>query len=189
MKNKWKLLLVAVIAIALVAVVVLLLGTTRTSYAANGESGVLFSDYFSSNAAKPDWKVGFNETLVSPGTVENSLQLSGSGLVPCAAMLDKALPNQFDLFFTMDTKERGGDSRDPGVFFCVDGDYNQRYQLLISDKKLVLRYNGTQEVAVKKAMLQNADRSYYLCDSSKRGQKYAFNICTTKDISAIIDET
>ena len=150
MKNKWKLLLVAVIAIALVAVVVLLLGTTRTSYAANGESGVLFSDYFSSNAAKPDWKVGFNETLVSPGTVADSLQLSGSGLVPCAAMLDKALPNQFDLFFTMDTKERGGDSRDPGVFFCVDGDYNQRYQLLISDKKLVLRYNGTQEVAVKK---------------------------------------
>ena len=49
--------------------------------------------------------------------------------------------------------------------------------------------SSEQEVAVKKAMLQNADRSYYLCDSSKRGQKYAFNICTTKDISAIIDET
>ena len=49
--------------------------------------------------------------------------------------------------------------------------------------------SSEQEVAVKKAMLQNADRSYYLCDSSKRGQKYAFNICTTKDISAILDET
>lgn len=49
--------------------------------------------------------------------------------------------------------------------------------------------SSEQEVAVKKAMLQNADRSYYLCDSSKRGQKYAFNICTTKDITAIIDET
>lgn len=49
--------------------------------------------------------------------------------------------------------------------------------------------SSEQEVAVKKAMLQNADRSYYLCDSSKRGQKYAFNICTMKDISAIIDET
>ena len=49
--------------------------------------------------------------------------------------------------------------------------------------------SSEQEVAMKKAMLQNADRSYYLCDSSKRGQKYAFNICTTKDISAIIDET
>lgn len=49
--------------------------------------------------------------------------------------------------------------------------------------------SSEQEAAVKKAMLQNADRSYYLCDSSKRGQKYAFNICTTKDITAIIDET
>ena len=49
--------------------------------------------------------------------------------------------------------------------------------------------SSEQEVAVKKAMLQNADRSYYLCDSSKRGQKYAFNICTAKDITAIIDET
>lgn len=49
--------------------------------------------------------------------------------------------------------------------------------------------SSEQEVAVKKAMLQNADRSYYLCDSSKRGQKYAFNICTTKGITAIIDET
>ena len=32
---------------------------------------------------------------------------------------------------TMDIRERGGDSRDPGVFFCVGGDYQQRYQLLL----------------------------------------------------------
>jgi len=45
------------------------------------------------------------------------------------------------------------------------------------------------EVVMKKAMLKNAERSYYLCDSSKRNQKYAFNICNVKDVTAIIDET
>ena len=54
--------------------------------------------------------------------------------------------------------------------------------------------NGTitdsseQEAAVKKAMLKNAARSYYLCDSSKRDKKYAFNICSVKDVCQIIDE-
>jgi len=54
--------------------------------------------------------------------------------------------------------------------------------------------NGTitdsseREAAVKKAMLKNADRSYYLCDSSKRDKKYAFNICNVKDVCKIIDE-
>ena len=54
--------------------------------------------------------------------------------------------------------------------------------------------NGTitdsseQEAAVKKAMLKNAARSYYLCDSSKRDKKYAFNICSVKDVCEIIDE-
>lgn len=54
--------------------------------------------------------------------------------------------------------------------------------------------NGTitdsseREVATKKAMLKNSERSYYLCDSSKKGQKFAFNVCLTKDIDAIITE-
>lgn len=152
MKNKWKLLIVVLLVAVLAAAAWVLIssGVFRSSYEAAGKSGVLYTDYFSSNAAKPEWKVGWDQTLVSPGTVHDSLQLSGSGLAPCAAMLDKELPNRFDLYFTMDTKERGGDSRDPGVFFCVGGDYQQRYQLMISDKKLVLRYNGIQEVAVKK---------------------------------------
>ena len=54
--------------------------------------------------------------------------------------------------------------------------------------------NGTitdsseREAAVKKAILKNAARSYYLCDSSKRDKKYAFNICSVKDVCEIIDE-
>lgn len=45
------------------------------------------------------------------------------------------------------------------------------------------------EVVVKKAMLKNAEKSYYLCDTSKKGKKYAFNICAVENIAGIIDET
>jgi len=48
--------------------------------------------------------------------------------------------------------------------------------------------SSEQEVMVKKAMLKNAENSYYLCDTSKKGKKYAFNICAIKDIAGIIDE-
>ena len=48
--------------------------------------------------------------------------------------------------------------------------------------------SSEREVAIKKAMLKNANKSYYLCDSSKRNRKYAFNICDVKDIDGIIDE-
>lgn len=49
--------------------------------------------------------------------------------------------------------------------------------------------SSEMEVNVKKAMLKNANKSYYLCDSSKENRKYAFNICGVKDIEDIIDET
>ena len=49
--------------------------------------------------------------------------------------------------------------------------------------------SSEREVAAKKAMLQNAKKSYYLCDSSKRGKKFAFNVCSSKALAGIIDET
>lgn len=49
--------------------------------------------------------------------------------------------------------------------------------------------SSESEAAVKKAMLQNAEKSYYLCDSSKRNKKYAFNVCTAKAVAGIITET
>lgn len=48
--------------------------------------------------------------------------------------------------------------------------------------------SSEREVTVKKAMFKNADKSYYLCDSSKKNRKYAFNICGVKDVDGIIDE-
>lgn len=48
--------------------------------------------------------------------------------------------------------------------------------------------SSEREVAVKKAMLKNSKKSYYLCDNSKKNQKYAFNICDVEDVDGIIDE-
>ena len=48
--------------------------------------------------------------------------------------------------------------------------------------------SSEQEVIIKKSMLKNAEKSYYLCDSSKKGKKYAFNICAVNDIAGIINE-
>ncbi len=49
--------------------------------------------------------------------------------------------------------------------------------------------SSESEVAAKKAMLRNARKSYYLCDSSKREKKFAFNVCSVNDLAGIIDET
>ena len=133
---------------------------SKQSYTAEGADGVLYSDYFSNNAAKPEWTAGLATDMVAPETVNNSLRLSGTALQPCAAMLMEELPNRFDIYFTVEITQRGGDSRDPGVFFCVGGDINQRYQLLFSEEKLLLRYNGTTEVAVKKVEELKAGAAY-----------------------------
>ena len=49
--------------------------------------------------------------------------------------------------------------------------------------------SSESEVSAKKAMLQNAQKSYYLCDTSKRGKKFAFNVCSVKELAGILDET
>lgn len=48
--------------------------------------------------------------------------------------------------------------------------------------------SSAEEAVLKKAMMQNAERTFYLCDSSKRGRKYMYNICRTTDVDGVIDE-
>ena len=49
--------------------------------------------------------------------------------------------------------------------------------------------SSEREVSAKKAMIKNAATSYYLADSSKRGKKFAYNVCALDKITGIIDET
>lgn len=48
--------------------------------------------------------------------------------------------------------------------------------------------SSIEESLVKKAMLNNSDRAFYLCDSSKKDAKYMYNICSVKDVTGIISE-
>lgn len=48
--------------------------------------------------------------------------------------------------------------------------------------------SSTEEAIIKKAMIKNSDKSYYLCDTSKKGKKYMYNICKTLDVEEVINE-
>jgi len=48
--------------------------------------------------------------------------------------------------------------------------------------------SSIEESTIKKAMIKNADKVFYLCDTSKKNKKYMYNICTTQDVTGIIDE-
>ncbi|MBQ9975750.1 MAG: DeoR/GlpR transcriptional regulator [Clostridia bacterium] len=48
--------------------------------------------------------------------------------------------------------------------------------------------SSIEEATVRKAMIKNSDKVFYLCDSSKKNKKYMYNICSTADVTGIIDE-
>lgn len=48
--------------------------------------------------------------------------------------------------------------------------------------------SSIEEAAVKKAMMRNAAKAFYMCDSSKKNKKYMYNICKASDITQIIGE-
>ncbi|MBO5008610.1 MAG: DeoR/GlpR transcriptional regulator [Clostridia bacterium] len=52
---------------------------------------------------------------------------------------------------------------------------------LITDSSL-------EEAVIKKAMLKNAAKSYFLCDSSKIGNKFMYNVTSSKCIDGVITE-
>ncbi len=52
----------------------------------------------------------------------------------------------------------------------------------------VITDSSIEEAVIKKAMLKNSARSYFLCDESKIGKKFMYNITTSKDIDGVITE-
>ena len=48
--------------------------------------------------------------------------------------------------------------------------------------------SSIEEATVKKAMMKNAAKVYYLCDSSKKNKKYMYNICNIRDVDGVITE-
>lgn len=48
--------------------------------------------------------------------------------------------------------------------------------------------SSVEESEVKKAMMNNAEKVFYLCDNSKKNKKYMYNICRTDEITGVITE-
>lgn len=152
MKNKIKLLVFPILtAVFGIALVVSFLGNNQKANPVEGENGVIYTEYFTGNAVSKDWSTNLNKSVVAPEVTKDSLHFSGSGVKPSAAMLEGVkLPKAFDVYFTADIAERGGDGRDSGIFFCVDNNYEERYQVIFSEETIRVKYNGTKDVAVKK---------------------------------------
>lgn len=49
--------------------------------------------------------------------------------------------------------------------------------------------SSIEEASIKKAMMRNSDKTFYLCDNSKKNTKYMYNICHTNDVTAIINDS
>ena len=52
----------------------------------------------------------------------------------------------------------------------------------------VITDSSVEEALVRQAMLKNAEKAYYLADSSKKGKKYMYNICYTDTVDGIITD-
>ena len=48
--------------------------------------------------------------------------------------------------------------------------------------------SSIEEAVIKKAMLKNSAKSYFLCDSSKIGEKFMYNITSKDEIDGVITE-
>ena len=52
----------------------------------------------------------------------------------------------------------------------------------------VITDSSFEEASIRRAMLKQSRTAIYLADRSKRGGRYAYNICTARDVAAMIDE-
>lgn len=52
----------------------------------------------------------------------------------------------------------------------------------------IITDSSIEEAVIKKAMLENSAKSYFLCDSSKIGEKFMYNIASSKDVDGVITE-
>lgn len=141
-------LIFVVFAIALILTVVV--QSKMEAEVVSGEDGVLFSDYFTDNTARSEWQFDLSDITVNPVIVNSGLSFSGNGMTPAATLLKHELPDKCDIYFTVVINTRGGDGRDPGVFFNVGENYGERYQLLFSENVVKIKYNATTDIAAKK---------------------------------------
>lgn len=80
---------------------------------------------------------------------------------------------------------------------CFLGPYAERFIASINANSVFFSCKGLSadglltdvseiEIAIRQAMLEHAQNSYFLCDASKVGQKYAFTLCNAQNLTQIL---
>lgn len=141
----------------------------------NGD--VIFLDASSTAAHIVPCLKKFNDIIVITNSPKTSIKLGDEGIKNyCTGGLLLA----HSVAYVGNDTEKFISSINADVFFFssrgyIEGGY-------ITDSSI-------EESIVKKAMLKNADRAFYLCDSSKKNKKYMYNICSVDGVTGIINET
>ena len=140
------------------------------------DGNVIFLDASSTAAHIIPYLKKFNDIIVVTNSPKTSIKLGEENIKNyCTGGLLLA----HSIAYVGNETEKFISSINADVFFFSSRGYSEDGYITDS---------SVEESFVKKAMMKNADKIYYLCDSSKMNKKYMYNICSTDDVTGIINE-
>lgn len=138
---------------------------------------VIFLDASSTAAHIVPFLKGFRDIIVVTNSPKTSIKLGEENIKNyCAGGL--LLPQSVAYVGSDAEKFFSGINAD--IFFFSSRGYSPDGYITDS---------SAEETSVKKAMMKNAAKTFYLCDTDKKNKKYMYNICRAEDIAGIITET
>lgn len=141
------------------------------------DGDVIFLDASSTAAHIVPFLSRFNDIIVVTNSPKTSIKLGSQNIKNyCTGGL--LLPHS--IAYVGNETEKFIESINADILFFSSRGYTE--DGFITD-------SSVEESAVKKAMIKNSEKTFYLCDNSKRNKKYMYNICQTEDVDAVISET
>lgn len=140
------------------------------------DGDVVFLDASSTAACLIPYLKKFNDIIVVTNSPKTSVKLGENGVKNyCTGGLLLA----HSVAYVGNKAEEFISNINADVFFFSSRGYSA--DGYITDSSI-------EESTVKKSMMNNAEKVFYLCDSSKKNKKYMYNICSADDVTGIIDE-
>lgn len=140
------------------------------------DGDVIFLDASSTAAHTVPFLKQFNDLIVITNSPKTSMRLGEEGIKNyCTGGLLLA----HSVAFVGHSAEVFVSDINADIFFFSSRGYTDGGD--ITDSSI-------EEATVKKAMLRHAAKSFYLCDNSKKGRRYMYNICHRNELCGMIDE-